>query len=68
MSDKQINQEISEPISRLPERGQSKDDDLYALFRSSSSFNYKLVYSQFVQRLVSDLSARLGLRSMAFME
>lgn len=63
-----INQDLAEPISRLPELSAFDSADRYALFRGEGREfgSYRLRYDRFVKQLVSDISARFGLSSMAF--
>ena len=66
--EKQINQELANPISKLGEAASISANDRFALFRTrnSGAYSYGLPYSRLVQQLVTDISARFGLSSMAF--
>lgn len=67
-ADKQIDQDLAEPISKLGRAADLNPGDEFALFRISSgaASSFKLPYSRLVQQAVSDISARFGLSSMAF--
>lgn len=66
--EKQINQELAEPISRLARVADPGPGDELALFRAppNGASSFKLRYDRFAEQLVSDISARFGLSSMAF--
>lgn len=66
--EKQINQELANPISKLSEATSIAVNDRFALFRTHNgrAYSYGLPYSRLVQQLVTDISARFGLSSMAF--
>ena len=66
--EKQINQELANPISKLDEVTRISADDRFALFRARNggADSYGLPYSRLVQQLVTDISARFSLSSMAF--
>lgn len=66
--EKQINQELANPISKLGEAASIAANDRFALFRTHNggAYSYGLPYSRLVQQLVTDISARFGLSSMAF--
>ena len=66
--EKQINQELANPISKLGEATSIAANDRLALFRTNSgrAYSYGLPYSRLVQQLVADISARFDLSSMAF--
>ena len=67
-ADKQIDQDLAEPISKLGRAADLNPGDDFAFFRISSgaASSFKLPYSRLVQQAVSDISARFGLSSMAF--
>jgi len=67
-ADKQIDQDLAEPISKLGCAADLNPGDEFALFRISSgaASSFKLPYGRLVQQAVSDISARFGLSSMAF--
>ena len=66
--EKQINQELANPISKLGEAASIAANDRLALFRTHNgrAYSYGLPYSRLVQQLVADISASFDLSSMAF--
>ena len=67
--EKAINQELADPISRLDGVSSLFDGDDYAVSRQGGrARSYKIDYARLAQQLVSDISARFGLSSMAFRE
>lgn len=67
---KYIDQNLAKPISQLNPIDKYNQNNLFGLFRISddNANNYKFLYNEFIQQIVSDISVKLHLSSMAFCE